>query len=187
MRFLRRRSSLLRRGRLAGFVAPLRIHEFAVVAVGESVVGDVVPEKAGGGIVDIGLIVFERKFVGDGALEIIGSLFAAIGDLPGFFVVVAGDGGGGPEMAVAGNFSAVVEIVEHAELQRQLVLVGRDVGAIHGEGRIAVAGLQIAENLVVGAVFFDDVDHVLDGILAAGELDRSGIVVQQVVVLDDAV
>ena len=46
--------------------------------------------------------------------------------------------------------------------------------------------LQIPENLVVGAILFDDVDDVLDRILAAGELDCSGIVVQQVVVLDGA-
>ena len=66
------------------------------------------------------------------------------------------------------------------------MFVGRDVGAVEREGRIAVADLQIAENLIVGAVLFDHVDDVLDGILAAGELDRSGIVVQQVVVLDGA-
>ena len=144
---------------------------------------DVVPEKAGGRIVDIRLIVIERIFIGDRALEIVGALLAAIGDLPGFFVVVAGDGGGGPEMAVAGNFSAVVEIVEHAELQRELVLVGRDVGAVHGERGIAVADFQVAENLIVGAILLDHIDHVLDRILAARELNRSGIVVQQVVVL----
>src|SRR5580700_7082581 len=89
-------------------------------------------------------------------------------------------------MAVAGNFSAVVEIVEHAELPGELVLVRSDVGAIDGERRVAVADLQIAEDLIKGAVLFDDVDDVLDGIVAAGELDRSGIVVQQVVMLDGA-
>jgi hypothetical protein len=93
-------------------------------------------------------------------------------------------------VAVAGDFSAVVKIVEHAELQREFVLVGRDVGAVHGERGIAVADVriarfQIAENLVVGAVFFDDVNDVLDGILAAGEGDRSRIAVQQVVALND--
>ena len=119
--------------RLARFVAPHSIHEFAVVAIGQTMAGDVVPEEAGAGIIDIGLVVLEGKLVGDRALEVIGALFAAVGDLPGFFVVVAGDGGGGPEMSVAGNFSAVVKIVEHAELQGQLVLVRRDVGAVHGE------------------------------------------------------
>ncbi len=69
-------------------------------------------------------------------------------------------------MAVAGNFSAIVEIIKHAELQRELVLIGRDVGAVEGDGGIAVADFQVAENLIVSAVFFDDVDDVLDGIRA---------------------
>ena len=56
--------------------------------------GDVVPEKAGRGIIDIRLVVFERVLVGDRALEVVGAFLAAVGDLPGFFVVIAGDGGG---------------------------------------------------------------------------------------------
>ena len=139
LRFLCGRSSLLGACGLARFVAPHSVYEFAVVAIGQAMAGEVVPEKAGAGIVDIGLVVVEGKFIGDCALEVVGAFFAAVGDLPGFFVVVAGDGGSRPEMAVAGNFSAVVEIVEHAELQSQFVLVGRDVGAVHGQGRVAVA------------------------------------------------
>ena len=84
-------------------------------------------------------------------------------------------------MAVAGNFSAVVKIVEHAELQRQFVLVGSDVLAVHRERWIAVSHFQITQNLIVGAVFFEDVDHVLDRILSAGESDGAGIAVEQVV------
>jgi hypothetical protein len=84
-------------------------------------------------------------------------------------------------MAVSGNFPAIVEIVEHAELQREFVLVGRDVCAIHGERWIAVAHRQVAENLIVGAIFLEDVDHVADGILSAGKVnlaaDRSGEIV----------
>src|SRR5580700_11899156 len=89
-------------------------------------------------------------------------------------------------MSVAGNFSAVVEIVEHAELQRELVLVGRNVGAVEREEGVAVAHLQVTEHLIVGAVFLDDIDDVLDRILAAGKLYFSWIAVQQVVVLDGA-
>src|SRR4029077_68381 len=111
-----------------------------------SMVGEVVPKKSGGGIVNVGLIVFERNLFGDAATEVIGAFVAAVGDLPGLFVVVAGDGRGGPEVAVAGNFSAVVEIVEHAELQGQLVLVGCDVGTVKRKRWVAVADLQIAED-----------------------------------------
>src|SRR5882757_2383518 len=89
-------------------------------------------------------------------------------------------------MAIAGNFSTVVKIVEHSELQRELVLVGRDLGSIKGKGRVAVTRLQIAEHLIVGAILFDHIDHVLDGIFAGGELDRAGVVVKQVAVFDGA-
>src|ERR1700691_2650358 len=89
-------------------------------------------------------------------------------------------------MTVAGNLSTVVEIVEHAELQCQFVLVRSDVGAVHGERGGAVAGFHVSQNLVVGAIFFDDVNNVLDGILAAGELNRPRFAVQQVIVLNQA-
>src|ERR1700686_1493149 len=94
-------------------------------------------------------------------------------------------------MTVARNFSAVVKIIENAELKRQLVLVGRDVGAVERKGWVAVANLsfadiKITENLVIGSILFDHVDHMLDGILSAGELDLPGIVVQQGIVLDYA-
>ena len=92
---------------------------------------EIVPEISRGRIVDVGLIVLERIFVRVLSLEIVGALLAAIGDLPGLLVVVGGDGGSGPEMAVAGNFSAIVEIVEDAELQGEFVLVGSDIGAVH--------------------------------------------------------
>ena len=62
-------------------------------------------------------------------------------------------------MPVAGNFTAVIKIVQHSKLQGQLVLVGRDILAVHSERRISVANfpvanLQIAEDLVVGAILF---------------------------------
>src|SRR5260370_35825895 len=96
-------------------------------------------EEEGGGMVYGGDSLLEGKFCSDAAAGIISALFAAIADGPRLLVVVAGGRGRRPGVAVAGNFSAVVEIVEHAELQRQLVLVGRDVGSIHGERGIAVA------------------------------------------------
>ena len=184
LRLLARGSSLLRTRGLALLVAPLGIHKLAVVAIADVVAREIVPEKAGGRIVNVGLIVLQRIFVGDLALEIVGAFLAAIGDLPGLLVVVGSDRGGRPEMAVAGDLAAVVEIVEHSELQSEFVLVGSDVGAVHGERGIAVADFQIAEDLVVGAVFLDDVDHVLDRILAAGEIDCAGIAVKQVVSFD---
>src|SRR5271156_3664159 len=89
-------------------------------------------------------------------------------------------------MAVAGYFSAVIKIVEHTELQSQLVLVGRDVSPVKRQRWIAIAHFEIAKDLIVRAVFFDDINHVLDGILTGSKPNRTGVIVQQVVVLDDA-
>jgi hypothetical protein len=47
------------------------------------------------------------------------------------------------------------------------VQVRRDRRAELGERRVAVALRQVAQNLIAGAVFLDDVDDVLD--LARGE------------------
>ena len=87
-------------------------------------------------------------------------------------------------MAVSRNFSAVIEVVEHAELQCEFVLVGSDVLAVHGQRRIAIADFQIAENLIVGAVFLEHVDDVLDRIPPAGKGNSSGVAVKEVVPLD---
>ena len=97
--------------------------------------------------------------------------------LPVLFKIVGADGGVGPDVAIAGDFAGVVKIVEHAELQGQLMQVGRDVFAEHGQAGVAVADalavlLQVAEDLIVGAVFLDDVDDVLDAVVrAVGEVD----------------
>src|SRR5258708_35317739 len=115
--------------------------------------GDIVPEDSSSGIIDCGDSPFKRQFVGDGAVSIIGTLFTAIADGPRLLVVVGGSRSGRLEVAVAGNFSAVVEVVEHAELQGQFVLVRSDVGSVHGERGVAVADRQIAEDLIVGTIF----------------------------------
>src|ERR1700756_3638087 len=168
-RLLSRWGSLLRTYRGTLLVAPLRIHKFAVVAKANVVAREIVPEKSGVRIVDVGLIVFQRIFIGHLTLEVVSALLAAISDLPSLFVVVGGDRSRGPEMTVTRNFSAIVKVVEHAELQRELVLVGCDVFAVHGKRGIAVADLQVSQNLVVGSIFLDDVKHVLERILSTGE------------------
>jgi len=75
----------------------------------------IVPDETSPGGVDVGFPEFQREFVGDCAAVIVGVLFAAISDLPGLLVVIAGDGGVRPVMAVTRNFAAVVEVVQHAE------------------------------------------------------------------------
>src|SRR5580692_4687988 len=87
-RLLSGRSSLLGAGRFDLLVAPFRVHEFAVVTKADMVAREVIPEETGGRIVDVGLIVLQRKFVGNLTLKIVSALLAAVGDLPGLFVVV---------------------------------------------------------------------------------------------------
>ena len=53
------------------------------------------------------------------------------------------------------------------------MLVGRDVRAIHRQRGIAVADADVAEELIVGAIFLDDVNHVVNRILATFE--RNGV------------
>src|SRR5579872_4715212 len=128
--FLPGRSSLPRVCGLELLVAPLGIHELAVIAEADVVAREIVPEKSSRGIVHVGQVVLQRVFVSILSLKIVGALLAAVGNRPDLFVVVGGDGGGRPEVAVAGNLSAIVKIVEHTELQRELVLVRRDVFAV---------------------------------------------------------
>jgi hypothetical protein len=40
---------------------------------------------------------------------------------------------------------------------------------------VAVAHGQVAENLIVGAIFFQHVDHVADGIRSAGEFELAAV------------
>src|SRR5581483_4419004 len=103
--------------------------------------GEIVPDEAGAGSIDVGFAQFERNLIGDGSPVIVSMLFPAISDLPGLLVVVAGDGGIRPIMAIAGHLAAVVEVVEHAKFECEFVLVGSDVGTIHGERSIAIADL----------------------------------------------
>ena len=105
-------------------------------------------------------------------------------DWPGLLVVVGRDGCGRPEVAIARDFPIVVEIVEHGELQRALVMVGRDTCAIQSQGKIAVAHPQVAQHLVVGAVLLYDLDDMFDGRGALSKANSNGIAPEQIVPLD---
>ena len=67
-----------------------------------------------------------------------------------------------PLPALIADVGWVVKIVELDELFRQGMLIRRDEFGELGEVRVAIAGRQIAKDLVVGTVLFDDVDYVLD-------------------------
>ena len=116
--------------------------------------------------VDVGKVVVQGILVGNQSLVVVGSLAVAVSNLPGLLVVVRGRRSQRPHVAVAGNLAGIIEVVEHAELQGELMLIGCDVLAVENERGIAVADFEIAKNLIVGAILFHDVDGVADGIVA---------------------
>src|SRR5439155_4488636 len=162
------------------WLAPFSFDELAIIAVSEVVASNVIPEKASRGVVYIGFANFQRIFVGYRALIVIYSFFATISDLPGFFVVVAGNCRGRPIVPIARDLAAVIEVVEHTELQSELVFVGGDVRAVHSERWVAVADFQVAEDLIIGAIFLDHVYDVADGIGSGLELDFSRIAMEKI-------
>jgi len=87
-------------------------------------------------------------------------------------------------VSVAGNFSAVVEVVEHSELQRQFVARWSDVCAVHGQRFVAVADGKVAKNLIVGAILFQNVDHVADRVGSSGKFKLAAVRVNEVVFFD---
>ena len=159
----------------ARFVAKSGGDVLAEMVIGLAVRGQIAPEITAGRLVHIGNLLQQRIVVGDCALVVVGALAAAITLRPGLFQIVGTDARRGPDVPVAGNFTGIEEVVEHAKLQGELVLVGRDAFAEHGYFRIAIAHrlsipFEVTKNLIVGAVFLDDVNHVVNAILRfAGE------------------
>ncbi len=67
-----------------------------------------------------------------------------------------------PVVAVGAHFGVHEEAVEQPEPVGERVMVHRDGSREEHEARIPVALRVVAEHLIVGAVFLDDVDHVLE-------------------------
>ena len=65
-------------------------------------------------------------------------------------------------MAVRAENAGAIGVIEQHELAHHLVLVRRDALAEDAERGVAVAFLDVTEDLVVGAVFLDDVEDVFE-------------------------
>src|SRR5258705_5895197 len=65
-------------------------------------------------------------------------------------------------MTIGAQNPRAIGVVEQHEIAHQLVLIGGDALAKNAERRIAIAPRLIAEHLIVSAVFFDDVNHMLE-------------------------
>src|SRR5215469_17756437 len=153
--------------------------EFTEVVVGFVVRGEISPQISAGRLVHVGDLLEERVALCDRAFVVVRALVAAITLLPGLFQVVGADGGVGPDMSISGDFAGVEKVVQHSELECELMQVRRDGDAIYGEALVAIAnrlaaGREIAEDLIVRAVLLDDVDDVLDGIPASATRTSPG-------------
>src|SRR5205085_1979561 len=71
---------------------------------------------------------------------------------------IGGVGAGRPGMSVVADFGIDVEIVEDAELAGQRMRVWRRGLAKQRERRVAVAALEVAENLIVRPVLANDIE-----------------------------
>src|SRR5438874_12191570 len=95
-------------------------------------------------------------------------MFGVRGD-PGTLGVIGGDGGITPTVSVHADLPVAIEVVQQDVLAGELMVIGRDVVTVDGEigititRRLAGGITKIAEDLVVGAVLFDDIEDRFDG------------------------
>src|SRR5258708_12253969 len=66
-----------------------------------------------------------------------------------------------PLMALSAERSVAIQIIEQHELLSQRVVIRRDLGAEHGERRVAVTALQIAHHLISTPFLFASLDDLL--------------------------
>src|SRR5256885_14660094 len=100
---------------------------FAVVTISHSMPREIAPQVAGAWFIHVRNMLLNWISVIHHSFVVVSSLSAPIRDLPCLLGVVARNCGIGPHVTVTRNFAAIVKIVEHTELQCQLVLVGRDL------------------------------------------------------------
>src|SRR5438046_1293979 len=74
------------------------------------------------------------------------------------FEVINGDAFGRPGVAVGGDHAVAIVIVQQHKLLGQRVMIGRNLSAKNAKAWLAVAFANVAENLIVRAVFLDDVN-----------------------------
>ena len=133
--------------------------EPAVVADGESFFKGSVPEIAAGGVggfsgvIDWGATEVEAEGTAPSGVEVGIELLGIVGS----------DGAGGPDVTVGANIAVDVKIIEQDEFAGEFEVIGSLFFAEQDEGGIPVSFAEATEDLIVGAIFFDDVDDVLDG------------------------
>src|ERR1700748_8606 len=77
------------------------------------------------------------------------------------FHIIVRHGGIRPLVSFSRRFTRRIIIIKQYKVFSQLVLIRRNAVAINAKLLIAIALWHIAQYLVVGAVFFNDIDHML--------------------------
>src|SRR5215468_9155148 len=114
-------------------MAPLGNDVLVVVAIGDAVRREILPKIAAGGLASVGQIIAGRDSAEELAFGVVGVLLAAVANRPRFFDVIGDGSGCGPDVAVAGNVTGIVEVIENAELAGEFVFIGSDFFAIEGD------------------------------------------------------
>src|SRR5262245_54025131 len=65
-------------------------------------------------------------------------------------------------MSISADDAASIKVVQRDEVAREPVMIRSDIPTELCQGRVAVALTQVAQHLIVGSVFFDDVEHMID-------------------------
>ena len=89
-----------RRAFASAFSAPDSGDEFSIMTAGQAVARNVSPDISSLRFVDVRLILIQRKFARYFTFEVIAAFTPTIGKLPSLLVVVTGNGGRGPDVAV---------------------------------------------------------------------------------------
>src|SRR5437660_1143970 len=87
-------------------------------------------------------------------------------------------------MSVPGDITTAIKIIQNPKLSGEDMLIRGYVFAVHGQTWISIAWLQIAKNLVVGTIFFDDVDHVANRIVAPGKGNWKFVFLHEIALLN---
>ena len=128
---------------------------FLVAAIADARAPAGIPEVARRGVGEIPLVVvIDTDALGIGEMPVAGDVVGVIGHRA-------------PGMTVTTHLAVAVGVVEKDELLGDLVVIRSHVPRKHAQRGIAfplgrLAGGQIAEHLIVGAILLDHIDHVAD-------------------------
>src|SRR5439155_18007146 len=86
----------------------------------------------------------------------------AIIERPHFLDEIRRIGGHAPFVAIGADLALDIKIVEQYKLLRQLVVIGSDPLRKQAKLRVTIALRHVAEDLIVRAIFLDDINAVLD-------------------------